>query len=834
MFALLMCLASWSVIAQTDEFKINGQVTFTADAYPVPGAPVTFVSSDGSYFETTTTDNDGNYEVILDIGIGEQVTATGEVIDFCTGQSLAVTVDNSQSLEVVADFAICDSIFPPPPNTDCEAFYDYIQPDPAALTLEFTDLSYAGVTINSWTWDFGDGNTDSGQQVSHTFVAEGSYSVNLTIVADSCTSEITQIINVGVDTTSNCGCTFEFDPVCVLDASGELLPFPNECVAICEGYSTSDFVDCNGGCGCTTEYDPVCVDVDGSGFQIEFPNECEAFCAGFDSTNIVVCDTIPPGCPCPTFIDPVCVIAANGDTLTFDNFCYAECEGYTSDTWFDCGNGGNGCGCTTEYDPVCVDLGGLQIEFPNECEAFCAGFDSTYIVVCDTIPPGCPCPTFIDPVCVIAANGDTLTFDNFCYAECEGYTPDTWFDCGNGGNGCGCTTEYDPVCVDLGGFQIEFPNECEAFCAGFDSTYIVVCDTTYSNCWIDFSYYQSDSTGLEVTFEAIGALGTITSYLWDFGDGNTSTEENPAHVYAVEGIYDVTLTVEFADGCVYTITNHICIGGGGVINNPPDCQAFFWFEQGDSSQLNTFTFQDLSMGSDLEYSWDFGNGNTSTEMNPTHTYAEPGNYTVTLSVSNDSCSSSFSMFIFTDPSGWYNDECNALFLPALDSSLTVVFINLSSPDVLTTEWDFGDGNISDEAFPVHTYAAEGTYNVALTITTVDGCTSTFTMIVDLADFNFAGNPSYRTTAVNNLEIIKGAKLFPNPVHDELNISLSVEEGGEGALSIIDLSGRVVAQQTQPFVQGENVIQLNVSDLPEGIFFSRITLEEQVVSMKFVK
>jgi len=781
MFALLMCLVSWSISAQTNEFKISGQVTFTSDAFPVPDIPVTFVSSDGSYFETTMTDVDGNYEIVFDIAIGDQVTATGEVIDFCTGEYVSVTVDNGQSLEVTADFALCDFINPPPPNTDCEAFYNYFQPDPTALTLEFTDLSYAGVTIDSWTWDFGDGNTDSGQQVSHTFAAEGSYPVSLTIVADSCTSEITQIINVGLDT---CGCTFDFAPVCVVDANGDLMTFPNECFAICEGYNPNDFVDCNGGCGCTTEYDPVCVDL--GGIQVEFPNECEAFCAGFDSTNIVVCDTIPPGCPCPTFFDPVCVIDANGDTLTFDNFCYAECEGYTPDTWFDCQN--SGCGCTTEYDPVCVDLGGIQVEFPNECEAFCAGFDSTYIVVCDTIPPGCPCPTVFDPVCVIDANADTLTFNNGCYAECEGYTPNDYFSCSGNPGGC----------------------------------------------WVDFVYYQSDPTGLEVTFEAFAASGTITSYLWDFGDGNTSTEANPVHTYAVEGIYDVTLTAEFADGCVITFINHICIGGGGVINNPPDCQAFFWFDQGDSSNLNTFNFQDLSMGSDLEYNWDFGDGNTSTEMNPMHTYAEPGTYTVTLSVSNDSCSSSFSMFLFTDPSGWYSDECNALFLPALDSSLTIAFINLSSPDVLTTEWDFGDGNTSDEAFPVHTYAADGIYNVALTITTIDGCTSTFTMIIDLTDFNFAGNPSYRTTAVNNLEIIKGAKLFPNPVKDELNISLSVEDGGEGVLSIIDLSGRVLIQQNQDFVQGENVIQLNLSELPEGIFFSRITLKEQVVSMKFVK
>jgi len=155
---------------------------------------------------------------------------------------------------------------------------------------------------------------------------------------------------------------FEF--VCVLDDDGEIFPFPNACFAECEGYTSNDFVECEGytsddftecdnnpwgnDCDCDFEFEPVCVDVNGE--ILPFPNACLAECEGF--TDFVDCDSITfPGNPCPDCddepIEPICVETAPGIICPFPNLCYAECEGYTIDQVVDCDNDpwGNDCNC---------------------------------------------------------------------------------------------------------------------------------------------------------------------------------------------------------------------------------------------------------------------------------------------------------------------------------------------------------------------------------------------------------------------------------------------------------------------------------------------------------
>ena len=491
-------------------------------------------------------------------------------------------------------------------------------------------------------------------------------------------------------------------------------------------------------------------------------------------------------CDCPTELEPVCAKNVDGDIKPFQNECYAFCEGYGSGDLVDCDFD---CGCTTENSPVCMEIElGYQVEFPNICLAYCAGYDSSYLVTCDTIV--CPsCPKYWEPVCVLANGGDTLAFRNLCYAECHGFSVNDLIDC-----------------------ESEVP---------------------FDDCGIDFFYMQTSPDLFEVTFETILSRGVITSYFWDFGDGNTSNKDKPVHTYKSGGIYVVTLEVEFSEGCVGIVSNEVFVGGEGVISNPPECQAFFWFKQKEDK--NTFYFTNMSLGNGLMYYWDFGDGITSTRVDPTHTYATPGTYLVTLDVDDGHCFSSYSMFVSTDPEGGYIDECSALFLPAVNSeNLEVAFINLSSSDVIKTKWDFGDGQTSDAAFPVHTYAEKGIYDVVLTIETAKGCTNSFSMIINLEDMEFVGNPKFQTTGIKDQKVISSIRLFPNPVQEQLNVFVSAEEAGEGELAIVDLSGRVLVYQTQVFIRGENYIQLNLNELPEGMFFSRITLKEQVVSMKFVK
>lgn len=120
--------------------------------------------------------------------------------------------------------------------------------------------------------------------------------------------------------------------------------------------------------------------------------------------------------------------------------------------------------------------------------------------------------------------------------------------------------------------------------------------------------------------------GSPTTWLWDFGDGNTSTNQNTTHIYAAAGTYTVCLTV--TDSCG---TDSTCMPV--TIVCPPPSAAF-----SAVSNLLTVDFTDQSTAatSIFNWLWDFGDGNTSGQMNPQHTYAAPGTYTVCLTVT-DTC-----------------------------------------------------------------------------------------------------------------------------------------------------------------------------------------------------
>ena len=124
--------------------------------------------------------------------------------------------------------------------------------------------------------------------------------------------------------------------------------------------------------------------------------------------------------------------------------------------------------------------------------------------------------------------------------------------------------------------------------------------------------------------------GNITSWSWDFGDGNTSTEQNPEHTYGEDNkTYTVTLTVTDDDGDTDEATDTVTIGTPNVAP-----EAGFDYVATNLS----VNFTDNSTDSDgtiVSYLWDFGDGNTSNETNPTHEYATADTYTVTLTVTDD-------------------------------------------------------------------------------------------------------------------------------------------------------------------------------------------------------
>lgn len=208
--------------------------------------------------------------------------------------------------------------------------------------------------------------------------------------------------------------------------------------------------------------------------------------------------------------------------------------------------------------------------------------------------------------------------------------------------------------------------------------------------------------------------GTVAAWSWTFGDGGTSTEANPQHAYAGGGVYEVVLTVTDDDGATDATSRQVTVTPA---NQGPT--AAFSFD----CELLVCAFTDESSDADgtvVAWSWEFGDGQTSTARNPDHTYAAGGTYQVSLEVTDDDGATgqiSRSVRANQRPTADFRFECTDLVCQFLDES--------TDPDgtVVAWSWNFGDGQTSSAASPQHLYAEGGTYTVTLTVTDGDGAAS---------------------------------------------------------------------------------------------------------------
>lgn len=224
------------------------------------------------------------------------------------------------------------------------------------------------------------------------------------------------------------------------------------------------------------------------------------------------------------------------------------------------------------------------------------------------------------------------------------------------------------------------------------------------------------------------------SWQWDFGDGNSSTQQNPAHTYTASGNYNVSLQVTNGAGCVTVLTKpqYISISTGvhaDFSNSSPN----------SCSPPTTINFQNLSTGSGtLSYQWTFGDGGTSVLTNPSHTYITPGSFTVRLIVTGGAgCRDTI-----TKVNSITIGSVNAAFTCAnnicINSPLSIT--NTSAPVPASVAWDFGDGNTSTQTNPVHTYTSAGNFMIRL-IANFGACSDTFfkpVTVMDKPATNFTG------------------------------------------------------------------------------------------------
>lgn len=216
------------------------------------------------------------------------------------------------------------------------------------------------------------------------------------------------------------------------------------------------------------------------------------------------------------------------------------------------------------------------------------------------------------------------------------------------------------------------------------------------------------------------STGDPTTWLWDFGNATTSTEQNPIITYPDPGQYTVKLTVSNGVGTSeISKTTYITVKVTPTVD--------FTAAPTTSCIGESIKFLDGSSNAN-QLSWNFGDGVFGTGTSPSYVYKKSGRYTITLTAFRDGCKSSEikeKYIVINPPTSDFTFDINC------NDAKTVVFKD-KSDSASNWQWDFGDGFISTEINPTHTYLANGTYKVRLTTTNIIyGCLDTFSRLVEI-------------------------------------------------------------------------------------------------------
>ena len=279
------------------------------------------------------------------------------------------------------------------------------------------------------------------------------------------------------------------------------------------------------------------------------------------------------------------------------------------------------------------------------------------------------------------------------------------------------------------------------------------------------------------------ASGNITSYLWEFGDGNTSTNINPLHQYADTGTYPVKLIATGSNGCIDSLIQPVRISIAPAAN--------FNISPAVLCTGNQVNFQDISVGfgdTISNWLWNFNTGDTSVLQHSAYIFSNSGQYNVTLYVTTGThCVDSISQQVIVEESPVASFTASSVCLGD-----TTYFTDLSSTPTGSTliswNWHFLPGDSSILQNPQFLFPAHGDFQVILTVTSDIGCSSSDTMSINISplpesDFTTQNMCSNKLTQFTDLTTIATGNIIswswdfgdpssgisnlstdPNPVH----------------------------------------------------------------------
>ncbi|MCF8256859.1 MAG: PKD domain-containing protein [Flavobacteriales bacterium] len=557
----------------------------------------------------------------------------------------------------------------------------------------FTDQSTVNAgTIVDWQWDFGDGGTSTVQHPTHTYATDGMHTASLSVTTDN-------------------GC-------------GHLVALPVEVFPLpVADFATTDF--CPGVEGNLTDESVGTIvswsyDMGDGSAPLITPDPAHTY--SLANTYAVQLDVVSAdGCAHDTTISVV-VYPAPLASFTATDVCAGEPSVLTDLS--SVSNPSNIMDWTWDVlDDASIDYTTQNAThvFPTE------GSYSIRLSVEST--GGCVDDTLLS-VTVFPIPQAAFTVEDVCFDE-----PSLFVDASTTASGSVVDWAWD--FGDGNTSTLQHPENTYTSAGSYTTTLTVTSDngcinSTSSDATVHVlpaPAFQSVAVcqGLETPFTNSSTIpnGTIASYQWTFGDLSSSTLSDPVHTYLVAGIYPAMLIAVSDEGCEAEVTQDVEVF-------PLPEVGFSTTPQSGCEPLQvSFTDQStIAAGYDLAlWQWDFGDGSSDRDPLQNNTYLNPGTYDVTLTVTSangciDSITQSNTIVVHPRPEALFSasPQPTDMFDPNItftDSS------EVSSGTIISWHWDFGDGMDTLEQHPIHSYLSEGTYPVALTVQTDQGCEDVF-------------------------------------------------------------------------------------------------------------
>jgi PKD repeat protein len=282
----------------------------------------------------------------------------------------------------------------------------------------------------------------------------------------------------------------------------------------------------------------------------------------------------------------------------------------------------------------------------------------------------------------------------------------------------------------------------------------------------------SGQAPLAVSFSGSASGGTSPySYGWNFGDGQTSTSQNPSHTYSTAGNYSAVLTV--TDNQDVTDTGSISIS---VTTAPAQLIATASASPTSGQAPLTVNFTGGATGGTppYSYSWNFGDGGASSAQNQAHTYTAPGSYTTSLTVRDNSGASDTEYLNIIVTSAPHLLVATASATPTsgpapLEVSFTGSAAGGAPP--YSYSWSFGDGSTSSLQSPTYTYSISGAYTATLTVT--DSTSSTAESIVSINVSTTSGYNLFLSSETGSPAPDQGGTTDPSPGNYSYNTTQTI-------------------------------------------------------------